>query len=144
MLLTTQYLDEADRLAHSIVVVDGGKVIAKGTADELKSRVGGERVEVALCDGTETAAAAAALAGMAADEPESEDSVVRVTVSTRAGAVMEAARRLDRAGIDVDDIAVRRPTLDDVFLTLTGHTAEEAAESADPDRQADEKVEVAA
>ena len=106
--------------------------------------MGGERVEVALCDGTETAAAVAALAGMAADEPESEDSVVRVTVSTRAGAVMEAARRLDRAGIDVDDIAVRRPTLDDVFLTLTGHTADEAAESADPDRQADEKVEVAA
>src|SRR5215207_6260721 len=144
VLLTTQYLDEADRLADSIVVVDGGKVIAKGTADELKSRVGGERVEVTLTDASESTPASAALADMAADAPETEDGVVRVTVHSRAGAVMEAARRLDRAGIEVDDIAVRRPTLDDVFLTLTGHTAEQAAEPVDPEMEADEKMEVAA
>jgi ABC-2 type transport system ATP-binding protein len=133
VLLTTQYLDEADRLADRIAVVDGGKVIADGTGDELKDRVGGERVEVKLTGAGQASAAAAALAGMAADQPQSDGDVVRATVSSRSGAVMEAARRLDHAGIGVGDIAVRRPTLDDVFLSLTGHTAE-----------ADDQMEVAA
>jgi ABC-2 type transport system ATP-binding protein len=146
VLLTTQYLDEADRLAHRIAVVDVGKVIAEGTPDELKSRVGGERVEVHLADEDDAPAAASALAAMCADAPQIDGDVVRVTVDHRGGAVMEAARLLDRTNADVEDIAIRRPTLDDVFLTLTGHTAEEVAEDAgaDPPEQADEKVEVAA
>jgi len=144
VLLTTQYLDEADRLADRIAVVDGGKVIAEGTADELKDRVGGERVEVTLVDADDAPAAASALAEMAADAPQIEDHHVRVTVHARSGAVMEAARRLDGANVGVEDIAVRRPTLDDVFLTLTGHTAEEAAEPEGPEVPADERMEVAA
>src|SRR3954471_15262022 len=144
VLLTTQYLDEADRLAHRIAVVDGGKVIAEGTSDELKDRVGGERVEVTLADEQDAPAAAAALASMCSGAPQIEGDIVRVTVERRDGAVMEAARLLDRTNAGVEDIAVRRPTLDDVFLTLTGHTAEEAAEDVDPQTQADDKVEVAA
>jgi ABC-2 type transport system ATP-binding protein len=144
VLLTTQYLDEADRLAHRIAVVDGGKVIAEGTSDELKDRVGGERVEVTLADEQDAPAAAAALASMCSGAPQIEGDIVRVTVERRDGAVMEAARLLDRTNAGVEDIAVRRPTLDDVFLTLTGHKAEEVAEDVDPDQQADEKMEVAA
>ncbi len=144
VLLTTQYLDEADRLADRITVVDGGKVIAEGTSDELKSRVGGERVEVTLADEEDAPIAASALTAMCADDPQIESNVVRVTVAKRDGAVMTAARLLDRTDAAVEDIAIRRPTLDDVFLTLTGHTAEEAAEDADPPSQADEKMEVAA
>ena len=135
VLLTTQYLDEADRLADRIAVIDRGRVIADGTADQLKDAVGGDRVEVKLSDPETAACAAAALAGMATDQPQIEDGTVRMTVDSMSGAVMEAARRLDRASIGAEDIGVRRPTLDDVFLTLTGH----AADSAD-----DEKMEVAA
>jgi ABC-2 type transport system ATP-binding protein len=144
VLLTTQYLDEADRLADRIAVVDGGKVIAEGTSDELKSRVGGERVEVTLADESDAPAAVSALTAMCQDAPQIDGKIVRVTVDGRGGAVMEAARLLDRTNAGVEDIAVRRPTLDDVFLTLTGHTAEEAAEPVDPEMQADDKVEVAA
>src|SRR5215212_9465700 len=126
VLLTTQYLDEADRLADRIAVVDGGKVIAEGTADELKDRVGGERVEVALGDEMDGPAAANALTKMCADTPQIDGNIVRVTVDSRGGAVMTAARLLDQTNVGIEDIAVRRPTLDDVFLTLTGHTAEEA------------------
>src|SRR4051794_16614315 len=143
VLLTTQYLDEADRLADRIAVVDGGKVIAEGTSDDLKDRVGGERVEVTLADEADAPIAASALLGMCQDSPQIDGNVVRVTVERRDGAVMQAARLLDRTDAGVEDIAVRRPTLDDVFLTLTGHTAEEAAEPADPE-EADDKVEVAA
>ncbi len=124
VLLTTQYLDEADRLANRIAVIDRGRVIADGTSDELKNRVGGERVEVKLTHPEAAFAASSALADMGADAPQSEQDVVRVAVSGGDGAIMEAARRLDRAGVGVQDIAVRRPTLDDVFLSLTGHTAE--------------------
>jgi ABC-2 type transport system ATP-binding protein len=144
VLLTTQYLDEADRLADRIAVVDGGKVIAEGTSDELKDRVGGERVEVTLEDEADAPVAASALVAMCQDAPQIDGNIVRVTVDRRDGAVMLAARLLDRTDAGVEDIAVRRPTLDDVFLTLTGHTAEEAAEDVDPHSQADDKVEVAA
>jgi ABC-2 type transport system ATP-binding protein len=144
VLLTTQYLDEADRLAHRIAVVDGGKVIAEGTPDALKGRVGGDRVEVTLARPDDASAVASALAGMAADAPQVDDGVVRVRVHARSGAVMEAARRLDGTGVGVEDIAIRRPTLDDVFLTLTGHKAEEDDASVDPDKQADDRMEVAA
>jgi ABC-2 type transport system ATP-binding protein len=126
VLLTTQYLDEADRLAHRIAVIDKGKVIADGTPDELKDRVGGERLDVRLADADAARAAAEALAPLAAEPPTTEEDTVHVTVRRRNGTIVEAVRRLDEAGVDVDDLALRRPTLDDVFLTLTGHAAEEA------------------
>jgi len=131
VLLTTQYLDEADRLADRIAVIDLGRVIAEGTADELKDRVGGERLEVRLGEGASAEAAVAELAAMSEERPVVEDGVVRVAVRRRPRVVVEAVRRLDDAGVDVEDVSVRRPTLDDVFLVLTGHAAEEAAAEAD-------------
>ena len=128
VLLTTQYLDEADRLADRIAVIDKGRVIAEGTPDELKDRVGGERLEVQLADPAARQAALRALAPLAAEPPTCEDGLVHVTVRRRNGTIVEAVRRLDEAGVDVDDLALRRPTLDDVFLSLTGHAAEPAGD----------------
>ncbi|HEX3975304.1 MAG TPA: ATP-binding cassette domain-containing protein [Solirubrobacteraceae bacterium] len=131
VLLTTQYLDEADRLADSITVIDHGLVIASGTSDELKDRVGGERVEVKLEDPADCERAIAALTPMGDDAPVAQDSLVNVPVRTRRGVIAEAVRLLTDQGIGVDDINLRRPTLDDVFLSLTGHAAEEPAETAE-------------
>ncbi len=128
VLLTTQYLDEADRLADSIAVIDHGRVIASGTADELKDRVGGERLEIALEDAADLDAAVSALAPMAAEPATGEGATVSAPVRARSGAIAEAVKLLTEQGIGVDDINLRRPTLDDVFLSLTGHAAQDAEE----------------
>jgi ABC-2 type transport system ATP-binding protein len=132
LLLTTQYLEEADYLADLIAVIERGRTIAVGTADELKRQVGGERIELTLARGSDTALGAQTLAPHV-------DGPVRVDERARhlSGAAEHGARRLadvvrdfDAAGIGLDDLAVRRPTLDDVFLSLTGHAAEDEEEAA--------------
>ncbi len=127
VLLTTQYLEEADQLANQIVVVDHGKIIARGTSDELKAQVGGERLEVTLARGGSVEAAARALRPHASGEPYVDAEQRRVVVPVTNGSRMlaEAVRDLDAAGLALDDLALRRPTLDDVFLALTGHEAEQ-------------------
>ena len=144
VLLTTQYLEEADRLADRIAVIDRGRVIADGTADELKDRIGGERLEVRISDPGQTPIAAAALRTLADGDPVAHYATVTINMREREGAIVQAVRRLDAAGIGVDDVAVRRPTLDDVFLTITGHAAEGTGEAADALDDAAELEEVAA
>ncbi|GEC05727.1 daunorubicin resistance protein DrrA family ABC transporter ATP-binding protein [Streptomyces spinoverrucosus] len=126
LLLTTQYLEEADHLAHDIAVVDHGRVIARGTSDQLKARTGGERVEVVVHEREHMAAAAEVLAGFGKGDTTVEEHTRKLTVPVTGGAKLlaEVIRELDVRGIEIDDIGLRRPTLDDVFLSLTGHAAE--------------------
>ena len=136
LLLTTQYLEEADRLADAIAVIDNGRVIAHGTPDDLKAKVGGEVVEVTVTPVSRARAAVTALSALATGEAHIDPQAGRVSVPVAAGGSMvaDAVRLLDAAGIGIADITLRRPTLDDVFLTLTGHAAEPvdaAVESAE-------------
>jgi ABC-2 type transport system ATP-binding protein len=134
LLLTTQYLEEADRLADDIVVIDRGRVIAHGTADRLKAQVGGERVELVVDDATRLDDARSALAPLSVGDITVDPHTRTVTapVSGGSAALVEALRRLDARGVAVSDIGLRRPTLDDVFLALTGRPAEEDATSPSP------------
>jgi ABC-2 type transport system ATP-binding protein len=136
LMLTTQYLEEADVLADRIAVIDLGKVIAEGTADELKDHIGGEVLELHVEDKTKTAQAAGTLQGLGTGEHvvDPETGLVRVQAGTEGTRVVfEAVRRLDAADVWIADMALHKPTLDDVFLTLTGHAAEEEpAEEAAP------------
>jgi ABC-2 type transport system ATP-binding protein len=133
LLLTTQYLEEADELADSIAVVDHGRIIARGTADELKAQVGGERIEVVVHGRSDIMTAMEVLRRDGRGEVTLDEHTRKLTVATDGGSqrLVQVVRDLDEAEIGIDDIALRRPTLDDVFLALTGHAAvDEAAEAA--------------
>ena len=129
VLLTTQYLEEADQLAEEIVVIDHGRVIAKGTSDALKDQVGGDRLEVVIGTSEALGRAAEVLRSVASGEivTNAESRTVIAPVSGGSTVLIEAVRALDAAHVPVVDVVLRRPTLDDVFLALTGHVAEEAS-----------------
>lgn len=130
ILLTTQYLEEADALADRIVVIDKGKIIAEGTADELKAQVGGDRIEVIVHEAASLSEAEAIMQRGSDGQAVVDEHIRKITVPTSNGSkgLVLVIRDLDDAGIDIDDIALRRPSLDDVFLKLTGHRAEEIPE----------------
>ena len=131
VLLTTQYLEEADQLAHRLAVVDHGRVIASGTADELKTQVGGERLELTVAPGGDLNAALQTVQPYSSGDVQISAEHRHLAVPVTRGAQQLAAiiRDLDAAHVPLDDLALRRPTLDDVFLTLTGHAATETAAS---------------
>jgi ABC-2 type transport system ATP-binding protein len=130
LLLTTQYLEEADHLADTIAVVDHGKVIARGTSDQLKEQTGGEVIEVVVHDREHVATAEEVLRNVGDGEPVFTEHTRKFSVPVAGGAKLlaEVIRELDTRGVEIDDIGLRRPTLDDVFISLTGH-ATEAEES---------------
>jgi ABC-2 type transport system ATP-binding protein len=131
LLLTTHFLDEADRLADSIAVIDHGMVIALGTASELKQQVGGERIELTVKSHADLVAAQEVLSSIGVGQVTVDEDARDLAVAVGAGgdALIETVRGLDARGISPLDLALRRPTLDDVFLTLTGHVAEEVADA---------------
>ena len=137
IMLTTQYLEEADQLSDTIVVIDVGRVIASGTSDELKALVGGERLELRVGDPAEVQVAVDAVISLSSGDPHVDPGTRRITIPVTDGQSLlaEAVRRLDAAGVHVAELALRRPTLDEVFLSLTGHAAEEVAEDEPPARR---------
>jgi len=132
VLLTTQYLEEADKLAARITVIDQGRAIADDTPDGLKDRVGGDRIEVVAADLADLPRVAKAIARVSDGEPESDETELRVhaSVTDRVAALTDVARTLQDEGVKVEDIGLRRPSLDDVFLRLTGHRAKKDEETA--------------
>jgi ABC-2 type transport system ATP-binding protein len=135
VLLTTQYLEEADELADRIVVIDHGRVIAEGTAEELKRQLGGDVVEVSPKRSSELDRLAEALAGVSEEGPLVDRDSAKITLAVKSGSaadlLLAVARRIDESGVIVSDLGVRRPSLDDVFLALTGHTASVAPSDSD-------------
>jgi ABC-2 type transport system ATP-binding protein len=132
LLLTTQYLEEADQLADEIAVIDHGKVIARGTSDALKKQVGGERLEIVV-ESQNIAKAMEVVATVSGNKASLDEGLrmISAPVSTGATALIETLRSLDAAGIHPLDVGLKRPSLDDVFLSLTGHAAEEKSEEAE-------------
>lgn len=130
LLLTTQYLEEADQLADEIAVIDTGKVIARGTSDYLKKQVGGERLEVVV-DSIHLAKTVEIIAAVSGVAPQVDEGIRQVSapVSTGSQALFEVLKALDSAGIQALDVGLKRPSLDDVFLSLTGHAAEDRSET---------------
>jgi ABC-2 type transport system ATP-binding protein len=125
LLLTTQYLEEAERLTDNIIVIDHGTAIAEGSADELKAKVGGERLELIAADDTDVETIVITIGELGSERPSVDGRRICLPVATGPKALMEAVRRLDELEVELHDVALRRPTLDDVFLALTGHAAEE-------------------
>ena len=146
LLLTTQYMEEADQLCDDIVVIDRGTKIAQGTADELKTQLGGERVEIVVEHATDIPAAQGVLEGISVGEVAVNEQTRRLTAAVTGGAAVltEALRRLDAANVSLQDVGLRRPTLDDVFLTLTGHVAEENPDDPTDATPADSPTEAGA
>ena len=134
VLLTTQYLEEADRLANKIVVLDRGKVIAEGTADELKNKIGGDVVEFIVQNSEDFERSIQAMSSISEVEPITNKVQSRVSIPAADGAqsLMQTLRKLDDENIPITDIGLRRPSLDDVFLSLTGHVAQEESASVNP------------
>src|SRR5689334_19055985 len=133
LLLTTQYLEEADQLARRIAVIDGGAVIAEGTPDQLKSAVGGEHLEVVLASGSDIEAAITTVRPYATGRVQADEDGRRLSVPVVAaeGLTTQVVRALDRAGVPVNDVTLQRASLDDVFLSLTGHVTAPAEDASD-------------
>ncbi|MCG5472196.1 ATP-binding cassette domain-containing protein [Micromonospora sp. LAH09] len=139
VLLTTQYLEEADQLAHRISVIDAGRVVAEGSPDELKSMTGGDRIEVVVRDAADLDLAARIVAPICGAEPERDPEIrhLSVPVTDRVAGLVDVVRALDDAGVAVEDIGLRRATLDEAFLHLTGHRPDETREPVGAGRKAD-------